>query len=110
MSKPTAVILAAGANSRFFPFNTRIHKGGLEICGLPLIVRTLQGLQGQVERVMIVRSDDESGQELENLVHQHQSQLADFAIKFFTQPQPKGMGDALLQVSSEVDSDLLVMF
>lgn len=110
MSQPTAIILAAGANSRFFPFNSHLHKSAVELCGEPLILRTLRGLVGKVDQAVVVRSDDEHGQNLEQMITSQRQSLSGLTIDFVTQAEPKGMGDAVLKVSDKVTDKMLVLF
>lgn len=102
MSQLTAIIIAGGSNSRFFPLNTYLHKGGFSLLGRPLIHRTLDGLTKLgVERVICVLSaKDSGGQGLGEVIDQYLAGSVDGksqpeVIKI-TQPESKGMGDAIL--------------
>jgi NDP-sugar pyrophosphorylase family protein len=109
MSKPKVVILAGGSNSRFFPLNTKVHKGALKFFGKPMINRTLGNLsQNGFKEVIIVQSarDEESGS-LKQVVDQTEHNLD---ITFITQKEPKGMGDALLTVKDQIGDKFAVIF
>lgn len=95
MSTPTVVILAAGANSRFFPFNARTHKTALPLQGSSLILRTLQNLAdyGFRDVVIVVSPKDANGQGMSAQVAERQ---LDLDVQFVAMEEPTGMGDALL--------------
>lgn len=105
MKNPPVVILAAGANTRFFPLNTQVHKGGLILGGQPLINQTLSNLaQHHFQEVMIIVSPTD--QELRQRVGQLDLGLD---VSFIEQPQPTGMGDALLQVADQLPERFCVI-
>lgn len=109
MQPTTAVLLAAGANSRFFPFNTRIHKSGYQLLGRSLIERTLDGLhKAGIKSVVIVESPRDH--EHHNLQQQVDQFVDKLEIKFVVQHQPKGMGDALLQAKNFLREQFVVLF
>ena len=109
MSKPKVVILAGGSNSRFFPLNTKVHKGAVNFFGKPLITRTLENLaHNGFKEVIIVQSlrDDENNS-LKQVVDQTKHNLE---ITFITQQESKGMGDALLTVKDQLNDKFAVIF
>ena len=108
MNKPTVVILAAGQNSRFFPFNTKTHKGNLELLGQPIIFRTLRNLESNGFRdvVIVVSEKDDGGQGLSKLLENFHS---DLAINLVTQKEATGMGDALLAAQDFLKDQFLVI-
>lgn len=92
---PTVLLLAAGENTRFFPFNTDKHKATRELFGQPLIIRTLRNLQDhQVSEVVIVVSHKDFGGK--GLSASLQGADLHLNIRFVLQPEAKGMGDAVL--------------
>jgi UDP-N-acetylglucosamine diphosphorylase / glucose-1-phosphate thymidylyltransferase / UDP-N-acetylgalactosamine diphosphorylase / glucosamine-1-phosphate N-acetyltransferase / galactosamine-1-phosphate N-acetyltransferase len=109
MSKPKVIILAGGSNSRFFPLNTKVHKGALKLLGKPLISRTLENLvQSGFKDIIIVQSarDAESGS-LQQIVDQTNF---DLDIELVTQHEAKGMGNALLTVQDKLQDQFAVIF
>lgn len=108
-SRPTVLILAAGENSRFFPFNTSQHKGSLELLGEPLIVRTLRNLEEQgFENVVIVVSEkDYGGKGLSEALHRQNQKLK---ISFVLQSKALGMGNAVLSAKELLGEQFAVVF
>lgn len=86
-----AVILAAGENSRFWPLNQQ-PKSLIKIMGRPLIWYTIEGLKkaGIKEIIIIQNAKKDVEQELINYKF-------DLDIKYITQPESKGMANAILQ-------------
>jgi UDP-N-acetylglucosamine diphosphorylase / glucose-1-phosphate thymidylyltransferase / UDP-N-acetylgalactosamine diphosphorylase / glucosamine-1-phosphate N-acetyltransferase / galactosamine-1-phosphate N-acetyltransferase len=109
MSKPKVVILAGGSNSRFFPLNTNVHKGAIKLLGQHFISRTLENLsQSEFKDIIIVQSQrDADNKSLEEVVNGLNLNLN---IKFFTQAEAKGMGDALLTVKDHLQDQFAVIF
>ena len=106
-AQPTIVLLAAGKNSRFFPLNTTTHKAGISLLGKPLILRTLENLQAHdFKKVVIVISpkDNEPGG-LADILSQASLELD---LKVVLQPEPKGMGDALLKAREFIEGSFIV--
>ena len=99
-----AVILAAGASSRFFPFNT-VHKSSFSIMGEPIIVHTLRAVKKSgINDVIIVTNPKD---ELENVIGN--GKRLGLRVKYIQQSSPEGMGDALLRASHLLDSDFFVL-
>lgn len=109
MSQPIAVILAAGANSRFFPFNTRIHKSGYTLFGQSLFARTIQGLEeAGIKKVIVIENPrDHQQQSLKKLI---EPLALDIEIEEIIQPEPLGMGNALLLAKSQLTEKFIVTF
>jgi len=98
-----AVILAAGESSRFWPLNQR-HKCLLKIMGRPLIWYTIESLKkAGVKDIIIIQGPQK---EIEEGLKEYQF---DIDIKYVVQPEPKGMGDAILKAESLVDGQFLVL-
>jgi UDP-N-acetylglucosamine diphosphorylase / glucose-1-phosphate thymidylyltransferase / UDP-N-acetylgalactosamine diphosphorylase / glucosamine-1-phosphate N-acetyltransferase / galactosamine-1-phosphate N-acetyltransferase len=106
---PTVVILAGGENSRFFPLNQTTHKGALTLLGKPLIVRTLENLQlnGYTNIVIVVSGKDYDGKGLSGFLAQYEMKLD---IQYVLQPEPKGMGDALLRAEQKLPKTFGIVF
>lgn len=86
-----AVILAAGQSSRFWPLNQQ-HKSLFKIMGRPLLWYTLAGLKkAGIKEVIIVQG---SQNEIEKELNKNKLGMK---IKYVTQWQAKGMGNALWQ-------------
>jgi len=87
-----AVILAAGASSRFWPLNKR-HKSLIKIMGKPLIWYTIDGLRkAGVKEIIIIQSLSKS---VEKSLKDYR--FRNIKIKYVIQKKPKGMGNALWQ-------------
>ncbi len=108
MTKPTVVIIAGGASSRFFPFNFGTFKGAISLMGKPLIVRALENLQKHdYQKVVIVVSPQNfQGQGLSGIIDQAGLKLD---ITFVLQPEAKGMGDALLKAKDHLPTERFVV-
>ena len=109
MNKPKIVILAGGSNSRFFPLNTNVHKGAIELLGKTFISRTLENLaHNGFKDILIVQSQrDADVKSLEKVVAQTKF---DQNIEFTTQIESKGMGDAVLTVKDKIEDKFVVIF
>lgn len=99
-----AVLLAAGASSRMWPVVENCHKSLIVLMGKPLIQWTIESLERVgVTDVIIVQSPDK----------QVEAALSDAnltaTIHFVDQPEPKGMGDALLQTESLLQDQFLLL-
>jgi bifunctional UDP-N-acetylglucosamine pyrophosphorylase/glucosamine-1-phosphate N-acetyltransferase len=96
-----AVILAAGASSRFWPLNTR-HKSLMTVRGKTLLEHTIDGLRQQdITDIIIVQGPNST-------IEQHITPPDDTAIRFVTQPEPRGMGNALEQAREQIDETFVV--
>ncbi len=94
-----AVILAAGESSRFYPFNL-VHKSLMKIMGKTLIEWTIESLrENGINDIIVVESpkrDVEKEIRMKN-------------IEFVIQPEPKGMGNAVLQVENVIKDYFFVV-
>lgn len=109
MAKPTVIIIAGGANSRFFPFQTFGHKGAFPLLGKPLMVRTLQNLQDHgYSNVIFVITPKDAEQNLSQKIVE--SAGLSLNVKFVTQPEPRGMGDAVLLATAKLNPEELQRF
>lgn len=104
MQKPPVIILAGGSNSRFFPFNTLTHKGGLTLHGKSFLARTLENLKDHDfnEVIVVISPKDEANGALKDAVQQT-NQTLQLQMTFVVQPEAKGMGDAVLTGLSVID-------
>src|SRR5688572_14015495 len=100
MTKPTVILIAGGANSRFFPFQTFGHKGAFRLLGKALVVRTLENLQeNEFKKVVcVLPPGDVETKKTEQIISAAKLSLD---IQYIVQPEPKGMGDAVLHGIAE---------
>lgn len=93
MTNIPVFILLAGQNSRFFPFNSRRQKSRFELLGQSFLERTLQNLlEHGFKEVTIIVSPHEDTSELDEVL----TKFRELQIQLVSQPEPLGMGDALL--------------
>ncbi|MBI2013472.1 MAG: NTP transferase domain-containing protein [Candidatus Colwellbacteria bacterium] len=103
MSKKfTVIVLSAGESSRFAPLAENRHKSLTKLLGKELIRHSIESaLNSGANKVIIVHGP---GQEekfrdalngLDNVI-------------FVLQPEPKGMGNALLHAANHIDSNFIV--
>jgi UDP-N-acetylglucosamine diphosphorylase/glucosamine-1-phosphate N-acetyltransferase len=100
----TAVVLASGASSRFWPLNAR-HKTLAKIMGKPLIYYTIKGLEDSgIKEVFISQNERKDiEEELKNY------KFSKIKIRYFIQKEPRGMGDALLKVRNLIKEKFFVV-
>lgn len=99
-----AVILAAGESSRFWPFEAT-HKSLFKIMGKPIILYTIQGLiNAGINKIIIIQGQNkEIERELKNYPKYSRN------IKYVSQNEPKGMGDALFQAKGLLTGRFLLI-
>src|SRR3990172_8904694 len=102
-----AVILAAGINSRFVPFNSRnYHKSNFLLMGEPIIRQTVGVIKkAGIKEVVVITSpkDKMTKKSLENLGGKG------IGLDFYTQKQPLGIASALLGVKRYLHDKFLVI-
>lgn len=102
--KKQIVLLAAGASSRFSPFNDT-HKSMFTICGKPIIGWTLDGIKKlEVDEVVIVISKSDTN--IKNYLLDYQG----LNIKIAYQKEASGMGEALLSASNLLEKSFILGF
>lgn len=108
MHNITAIIIAGGSNSRFFPLEGELNKGGFSLLGQPLITKTLENLkQNGVNKVICVVSPQNSDQKgLSKSITESNPGLE---ITFVTQERPTGMGDAVLLAASHLQTNQFLL-
>lgn len=95
-----AVILAAGASSRFKPVSDNRHKGLTRILGKPIIQHTIEELRDAgVDEVIVVQGPEK----------EVEKDLKDLADHYTVQEKPEGMGHALKQAREYLDEKFLVL-
>lgn len=105
-SIPTqAVILAAGKNSRFIPFQRECHKSTFSLFGEPIIAQTVQALaRAGIQEIEIIKSPkDRVIEQLLSLLKSTSS------IHFSEQGESLGMGNALIETSKNLKERFLVV-
>ncbi|UCG95575.1 MAG: NTP transferase domain-containing protein [archaeon] len=81
-----AVMLAAGASSRFWPLSEGRHKSLTQVMGKSLIQHTIDNLKSMgIEDIIIVQGP---GKEMEKVIKEPN-------VKFVVQKEPRGMGNAV---------------
>jgi bifunctional UDP-N-acetylglucosamine pyrophosphorylase/glucosamine-1-phosphate N-acetyltransferase len=103
MKNISAIILAAGDCSRFYPFNDS-HKSLINIMGKPILEHTLTSIKDSgIKDVIIVSSDND----VENVLGNGKN--LGLNIKYVLQKKSTGMGDALLLAGPYVESDFFLI-
>lgn len=102
MKKPLVVILAGGIGKRFAPFS--LHKSLFPFLGKPFLQHLLEIIQqAGFEQVLITTNT-----ETDAWIHQYKS-TTPLQISTIIQPEPLGMGDALLRLEQHIHEPILVM-
>lgn len=100
-----AVILAAGQSSRFYPFSNFPHKALVKIMGKTLLEHTLLSIKkaGITEVIIVVGK--------ENLIEKSigNGKQVGVHITYVIQPEPLGMGEALLRAQSHITDEFFLM-
>lgn len=104
MSNLTAVIIAGGASSRFYPLNSYLHKGGAKLLGKSLFENTLQSLaENNYKNIVVVLPENQNlNQSFLDTISTYQDQLD---IQVVHQPTAGGMGDAVLLASEFIKTE-----
>ncbi len=100
----TAVLLAAGVSSRFFPYNTK-HKVLVKIAGEAVIAHTVRAVKKTgIDNLIVVVSN-------ENDVYEVLGDGSEYGVKitYVIQKTPQGAGEALLLVSKHINSDFYLI-
>ncbi len=101
-SLPQVVILAAGASSRFYPFNHQ-HKSLTTILGKPILAHTLESVvRAGLKDVIIVTSAS-----FPDSFNSHVPQGLN--VKFAHQSEPLGQADAILSAKSLLNRSFFVL-
>ena len=99
----TAIILAAGAGSRFWPYNIVRNKAAFPIANVPAVRRLVDQVNELgIERVIVVTGHGEASVRaaLRGCVAN---------IQFVRQSQAMGTADAVMQCAPLLDGDFLVL-
>ncbi len=97
MSSPLLVILAGGASSRLWPLE---EKSLIKFMGQPLLSFQLARYHqlGLTDAVIVANPENES------VIRELAGSVPGLSVKVVVQPEPKGMGDALLQLRSVLNN------
>lgn len=100
-----AIILAAGASSRFWPINGH-HKSLLKIMGKPLIFFLIKKIQKEgIKEVVIIQG---SKKEVEIELKKYEKELP-VKIKYVVQNTPNGTGEAILKAERLAQDQFFVL-
>jgi NDP-sugar pyrophosphorylase family protein len=100
----TAVILAAGAGTKFWPYNVVRNKVAFPIANVPAVRRVADGLIALgVTRLVVVVGTGEA-----SVRHALRGAAGD--IRYVRQPHAAGTADAVLHAAGHVDGDFLVVY
>ena len=100
-----AVILCAGASSRFYPLNCFSHKANTPLLGKPIYEHTLRSIKKSgISEVIIVTGPD-------NFIKPviASGEVLGLKITYVTQDEPKGMGDALLAARDHLEDNFFLL-
>ena len=99
----TAIILAAGAGTKFWPYNVVRNKAAFPIANVPAIRRTVESLHALgIDRFLIVSGHGEASVRAA-------LRGAPGDVRFVRQAQLAGTADAVMQAASLLDDDFLVV-
>ena len=100
-----AVILAAGRGKRLHPITATRTKAMAPIAGKPIVERVMDTLvaNGIAEFILVTSPDD-----LEIADHFHNRSGFSGSITLVTQPEPLGMGHALIQAIPYIHEDFVL--
>lgn len=101
----TAVILAGGQSSRFYPYNNFGHKSLVTLLGKTLLEHTLDSLKlvGVTDIIIVEGKSQTISQALAG------ANTDGLRIQFVVQEKADGMGDALLQAKKYLNSSFFVL-
>ena len=106
MSRPTidtAVILAAGAGTKFWPYNVVRQKAAFPIANVPMVRRLANSLVGMgIRKLLVVTGAGERSVRV--ALHNF-----DAEIRYVRQRAPEGSADAVLHAVDNLDEDFLVV-
>jgi UDP-N-acetylglucosamine diphosphorylase / glucose-1-phosphate thymidylyltransferase / UDP-N-acetylgalactosamine diphosphorylase / glucosamine-1-phosphate N-acetyltransferase / galactosamine-1-phosphate N-acetyltransferase len=98
----TAILLAAGESSRFWPLASDKHKAMYEILGKPIISHTIIGLKSVgVNEIVIVKSPNDKSIEAQL----GNGESLGVNIQYLNQNEPLGMGNAIQQTEKLIKTE-----
>lgn len=100
----SAVILAAGNSSRFYPFSNNHHKALTYLFGKKILEHTISSIvKTGVKNIVVVQGKDA------NLEKEVANAFEDVSITYVTQNNPTGMGNAILEAEEYLTQSFLVL-
>lgn len=110
---PPVIVLAAGDSSRFWPLSTHHHKAMVRLLGRPLIEYTLRSLKDAgAGEVVIVQSPKPRLGDFEYATVEDyfgSGKELGLKIRYVSQAEPNGQGEAILLASEGIRGDFLVV-
>jgi NDP-sugar pyrophosphorylase family protein len=105
---PAAVVLAAGAGTRFWPYNVVRNKAAFPIANVPVVRRLVDDLaQLGIEQIVVVVGEGEAS--VRHALRGHRRTDGGQKLVFVRQPAAEGTAPAGLLGAQEVDGDVLVV-
>jgi bifunctional UDP-N-acetylglucosamine pyrophosphorylase/glucosamine-1-phosphate N-acetyltransferase len=99
-----AVLLLAGANNRFYPYNSDFHKGMIKLHGKPLLGYLIESLIAcGIDDIIIVTS--RHGKHIQEFIDTHYPFLT---VSYADQPVANGQGDALLKAAPYIKDAFII--
>ncbi len=100
-----AVLLAAGASSRMYPFSENGHKSMIKILGKPLLEHVILGLKSKniADLIIVVNEKNDTRDYFGN------GEKLGVNISYVTQKNPDGAGNALLLCKDLINDDFLLI-
>ncbi|MBI3459481.1 NTP transferase domain-containing protein [Candidatus Acetothermia bacterium] len=100
-----AVLLAAGASSRFWPLVEGSHKSLFRLMGKPLIQWTIESLQSAgMDDFIVIQSPNRAAEKI-----LAEAKLSGAKLRYLIQEKPLGMGDALMQAEPLLDKSFFLL-
>lgn len=105
MSDLTAIVLAGGYSSRFYPYSSSGHKTMIKIMGKPILEYTLLGLKAMGIREIILRVSEDK------IIENYFRNGSKFGlrIKYIVQKEVLGIGDVLLKAKKYLKEDFILI-
>jgi NDP-sugar pyrophosphorylase family protein len=105
---PAAIVLAAGAGTRFWPYSVVRNKAAFPIANVPVVRRLVDDLaQLGIEQIVVVVGEGEAS--VRYALRGCRRADGGPEIAFVRQPAARGTAPAALLGASEVDGDVLVI-
>lgn len=98
-----AVILTAGESSRFWPLAEGVHKSLFYLLGKTIVEHTIEALRASgISEIIIVQPPQRA-------LERHLGDGARWGLSYLVQPEPRGMGDALLHAEALLKDRFLIL-
>lgn len=105
MNDLTAIVLAGGYSSRFYPYSSSGHKTMIKIMGKPILEYTLLGLKAAGIREIILRVSEDK------VIKNYFGNGKKFGLKitYIAQKEALGMGEVLLNAKRYLKGDFILI-